>query len=181
MNLNAFCDALAGLLRCLPNMADPRLYVDETGLPRDALPFPFLSLNKAQQQPQDSLSAALDTLFYERDRRDRLTQRTSAFRRSLKTAEERALKKLAIQEEEIAQAERMEEYRVAGELLTAYAHLVGKGATEAVLPNYYDGGELKVALDPALSPAQNAQATSRNTARPPACLHRRPAAENTLR
>lgn len=181
LNLNAFCDALAGLLRGLPAMADPRLYTDDTGLPREALPFAFLSLPREHQQPQGSLSQALDTLYYERDRRDRLTQRTSAFRRSLKTAEERTLKKLAIQEEEIAQAGRMEEHRVAGELLTAYAHLVGKGATEAVLPNYYDGGELTVVLDPALSPAQNAQRYFKKYRK--AAVARRTAAqqrENTL-
>ncbi len=182
LNLSAFCDALAGLLRGLPGMAAPQLYAEETGVPRDALPFPFLSLPRAWQQPQDSLSAAMDTLYYERDRRDRLTQRTSAFRRSLKTAEERTLKKLAIQEEEMAQAERMEEHRVAGELLTAYAHLVGRGATEVMLPNYYDGAELKVALDPALTPAQNAQRYFKKYRK--AAVARRTAAqqrENTLR
>lgn len=134
-------------------------YNADTGflLVQPSLPFPFLRLERERQQPQPTLSQALDTLYYERDLHDRLMQRTSAFRRSLKTAEERALKKLSIQDEEINSAARMEEYRVAGELLTAFGHLVPKGAREAELPNYYDNGTLKVTLDPALNPAANAQ------------------------
>ncbi len=157
IRLEAFEEALTRLLRGLPAMAEPVLVVDEHGLARDALPFPFLSVPGELQKPCATLSEALDTLYYERDLHDRLMQRSAAFRRSLKTAEERALKKLAAQEAELASAARMEEYRVAGELLTAFGSQVPRGAGEAQLPNYYDGGTLTVALDPALSPAQNAQ------------------------
>lgn len=157
INIDAFSKRLATFLRGLQDMAEPRLYMDEHGLPKDALPFPFLTLERERQQPLPTLSEAMDTLYYERDRHDRLMQRTSAFRRSLKTAEERALKKLSIQEEELNSAACMEEYRVAGEMLTAFGHQVPKGAREAQLPNYYDSGMLTVTLDPALSPAQNAQ------------------------
>lgn len=157
ISMEPFARQLAAFLRGLPDIAEPQLYTDEHGLEKDALPFLFLSLPKDRQQPAASLSAALDTLYYERDLHDRLMQRTAAFRRSLKTAEERALKKLAAQEEELASAARMEEYRVSGELLTAFGSQVPKGAREAQLPNYYDNGTLKVELDPALSAAQNAQ------------------------
>ena len=157
INMEAFSRQLAVFLRGLPAMAEPQLYVDEHGLPKDALPFPFLSMEGERQQPRPTLSQVLDILYYERDLHDRLMQRTSAFRRALKTAEERALKKLSIQDEEIDSAARMEEYRVAGELLTSFGHMVQKGAREALLPNYYDNGTLSVTLDPALSPAANAQ------------------------
>lgn len=131
--------------------------MDSEGLPREALPFPFLSLDRARQVPCGSLSEALDKLYYERDRHDRLMQRAASFKHTLKTAQERVLKKLSLQEEEIQNAARMEEYRVAGELLTAFAHLVPKGASEALLPNYYDDTQMKINLDASLSPAANAQ------------------------
>ena len=157
LKVAAFAQSLVRFVEELPSLAQPMLYLDDQGLPKEALPFPFLTLPRERQQAMDSLSQALDTLHYERDRHNRLMQRSSAFRRTLKAAEERAIRKLALQEEELGAASRMEEYRVAGELLTAYGHLVQKGADSATLPNYYDGSQMQVALDVALSPAQNAQ------------------------
>ena len=52
----------------------------------------------------------------------------------------------------------MEEFRINGELLTAFGHLVEKGADRAELPDYYNENRLReIALDPSLSAAQNAQ------------------------
>lgn len=57
-------------------------------------------------------------------------------------------------------ARNADEWRIAGELLSAYPHLVESGATLACLPNYYavDMVPLAIALDPALSPRENAEA-----------------------
>lgn len=157
LNLPLLCEGLAGLLGDLPSLAAPQLMLDETGLPEEALPFPFLGLPRERQQPQPTLSRALDTLYYERDLHDRFQQRTSALRRTLRAAQERVERKLSLQEEELQDAGQMERYRVAGELLTAYGHLVPRGASEATLPNYYDDAPMTLSLDPALSPAANAQ------------------------
>ena len=157
IHLERFAQALAAFLQGLEGMAAPVLYLDEQGVPRDALPFAFLSLATDRQEPQPSLSQALDRLHYERDRQDRLMQRSAAFRRTLKSAQERILRKLSLQEEELKGAARMEEYRVAGELLTAMGHQVPRGASEVELISYYDGQPMKIALDPSLHAAANAQ------------------------
>lgn len=48
--------------------------------------------------------------------------------------------------------------RICGDLLTAYAHQVEKGETEVELPNFYDDERpLRIELQPALSPIENAQ------------------------
>ena len=67
------------------------------------------------------------------------------------------LVRLALQEEELLSAEKMEDYRIMGELLTAQLHLVPRGADKVQLNNYYDGQMLEVPLDVRLTPAQNAQ------------------------
>lgn len=70
----------------------------------------------------------------------------------------RLARKIAAQRDELAKARRADEYRVAGDLLTAYLHQVEPGAHEIELPNFYEAGELvSIALDPTLSPAANAQ------------------------
>lgn len=69
-------------------------------------------------------------------------------------------KKLAHQEDTIAQAREAEEFRVIGEIITANLHLLKNYQSHARLVNFYDPEqkELDVNLDPSLTPAQNAQA-----------------------
>jgi predicted ribosome quality control (RQC) complex YloA/Tae2 family protein len=67
--------------------------------------------------------------------------------------------KLTKQQDEAARAERGDEYRICGELLTTYSYQVPKGGSEARLVNYYDpdGAELAIVLNPALTAQENAQ------------------------
>lgn len=146
----------AALLRGLPALFSPRLLRDEEGVPLEALPFPFIT--QGEGEGCATLSCAVETLYFERDRHDRMQQRAGALRRLLQNALSRCENRIAAQEEELEAALSMEDDRIAGELLTAFGHSVEKGAKEAELPNYYDGNKLlTIALDPALSAAQNAQ------------------------
>ena len=79
--------------------------------------------------------------------------------RMLKSQLERCQRKLAMQQEELASAERMEEYRRMGEAINANLYQLKKGMTEAELPDWNDpeGGTLTVPLDIRLTPSQNAQ------------------------
>lgn len=148
---------LAALLAQLPDLAAPGLLVEMDGTPREALPFDYLSLPPERQRPQASLSLAIETLYFERDLRNRFNQRSAGLRRAIVQARERALRKLALLEEEVLTCEQAEELRIKGELITASMHLVPKGAREVSLPDYYTGGQTLIALEEALSPAQNAQ------------------------
>ncbi|MBQ7455404.1 MAG: NFACT family protein, partial [Clostridia bacterium] len=156
-HLPALCERLSAFLQKLPQLAPPMLYLDEAGLPADVFPFQYLTYPAEMQRPQLSLSRALDAYFDGRDRRERMQQRSASLRRLLKTHIERAEKKLALQEEELQNAARSEEYRVMGELLNANLYRVPRGAESVTLENYYDGQPLRVPLDVRLSPAQNAQ------------------------
>ena len=149
----------AGFFDRLPGLLQPTAQMDEDGLIQDVLPFPYLSLNTALQRPYPTLSQALDAFYFGRDRRDRMNQKSAALKRLIKTHLERDEKKLALQEEELSASARMEEYRIAGELLTAQGYLVPRGVEKVSLPNFYDekGGSMEIQLDVALTPAQNAQ------------------------
>ena len=150
---------LCDFFRRMPGMADARVLTDEQGDPMDVFPFPYLSLALERQEKCPSLSAALERYFGGRDARDRISQKSAAMVRTLKGQIERCERKLALQEEELAGAARMEEYRVMGELINANLWQLRKGQTEACLDNFYDpaGGKLTVPLDIRLTPAQNAQ------------------------
>lgn len=156
-NRAGLSQALAELLRNLPSLAAPCLLSLPDGTPEQALPFPFLSFPRELQQPMATLSQTVETLYFERDLRNRFTQRVQGLRRALGQARERAENKLAMLEEDLLSHEETEQLRVSGELLTASLHLVPKGAEAVTLPDWYTGGEKTIPLDVSQSPAQNAQ------------------------
>ena len=159
LNLPALVQVVCAFFRKMPEIARPTAQMGPDGLMADVLPFPYLSLNPDLQKPYPTLSAALDAFYFGRDRRDRMNQKSQSLKRLIKTHLERDEKKLALQEEELTASAKMEEYRVAGELLTAQGYLVPRGAETVELPNFYDpqGGTMEIALDVALNAAQNAQ------------------------
>ena len=156
-HLPEICEKLAAFLQKLPELSQPMLLRDAEGLPADVFPYLYLSYPAEQQQKLSTLSQALDAFFDGRDRRDRMQQRSASLRRLLKQHIERNEKKLALQEEELQNSERSEEYRVMGELLNANLYQVPRGAETVTLNNYYDGGKLSIPLDVRFTPAQNAQ------------------------
>lgn len=68
-------------------------------------------------------------------------------------------RKKHILEEECQDASLADHWRLYGDLLMAQLHLVAKGASEAMLPNLFepDTPIVKIPLDPARTPAENAQ------------------------
>ena len=153
------CEKTARFFAGMPERTDPRVLLNEEGEAEDVFPFPFLSRDPERQKPCATVSGALESYFGARDRQDRLRQKSASMVRLLKTQTERCEKKLALQEEELAGAARMEEYRIMGEVLNANLFSLRKGQQEAALPNWYDaaGGNIVIPLDTRLTPSQNAQ------------------------
>lgn len=150
---------LSELLRRLPEMADPRVFLDEQGEEKDIFPFCYLSHDIQRQMKYDSVSQALEKYFGTRDQQDRISQKSASMVKLLKGQIERCEKKLAQQEEDLSSAARMEEYRIMGEMINANLWQLKKGQTEVTLPNFYDenGGTITIAMDNQLTPVQNAQ------------------------
>ena len=158
-DLRGACEKLEGLLKRLPDMADPRVLLDGDGNAEEVFAFPYLSRDTGRQKAYSTLSAAIEACFGSRDAKDRLNQKSASMLRTLKTHIDRCEKKLAMQEEELASAARMEEYRMMGEAINANLYRLKKGMTEATLPNWFspEGGEITVPMDIRLTPSQNAQ------------------------
>ena len=158
-DLRDACTRLADLIHRLPDMADPRVLFNPDGTAEDVFAFPYFSRDLSAQKAYPTLSEAMEICFGSRDAKDRLNQKSASMLRTLKTHVERCEKKLAMQEEELASAERMEEYRMMGEAINANLYQLKKGMTEAVLPDWFSasGGEITVPLDIRLTPSQNAQ------------------------
>ena len=158
-DLKEACGRLTDLYERFPQMKDARVLMGENGEASDVFPFPYFSRNLDAQRPYRTLSEALEAFFGSRDARDRLSQKSASMLRMLRTQVERCEKKLAMQEEELASAEKMDEYRVMGEAIHANLFQIQKGMKAVELPNWFseEGGTILVPLDTQLTPVQNAQ------------------------
>lgn len=138
----------------------PTLLREPGGKPRD---FSFLEVRQYGHtlltQPYESCSALLDAFFAQRAQEVRMRQRGGDLLRLLANTSERITRKLALQTQELAESTDREKYHIYGDLLHANLYAIPKGAASATVQNFYDEamGEITIPLDPALSPAQNAQ------------------------
>jgi len=138
---------------------EPAVLCGEDGEPIDVVAFRYESRAHLRAEKFDTLSEAMDAFYRARDGAERMKQKSAAIHRALKNNVERCEKKLQLQREVLLGSDRMEEYRIKGELLTASLHLAKKGMRDVSIPNYYEEGmpELPIPLDEKLSPGQNAQ------------------------
>ena len=159
LDMSSIAPAVARALSEVQGEAAPALLFAETGEPVDVVAFPYLSRAALRSERFATISEAMDAFYRARDRAERIKQKSAALHRVLKNNIERCERKLALQKEALLGSERMEEYRVKGELLTASLHLAKKGMKSVTIPNYYEEGtpDLEVQLDEKLSPGQNAQ------------------------
>ena len=110
-------------------------------------------------KPCDSLMEAVDGYYSDRESRRGFADK----KRKLESAIRALLKKLGKKKqdtlERLAEAEKAEDYRIKGELLTANLYRIEKGVKEVVLENWYEEGcpTVKIALDTTLPPTKNAQ------------------------
>lgn len=119
------------------------------------LPY-HLDLEKESSNP--NLDQALDEFYEYQANRDWVKQRASQVEKIVKNEQKKLSKKIVKLKRQLDLAENSEGYRIRGELLNANLYLVKPGMSEVEVPNYYDNNSpLKVKLDPALSPARNAQ------------------------
>lgn len=137
----------------------PNVLFDSDGRAVDFAAFHRRGSEHLNETRFDTLSQAMDAFFRTRDSLERIHQKSAALHRVLKNNIERCEKKLALQREALLGSQRMDEYRLKGELLTANLYLAKKGERSVELPNYYEEGMpmLTVELDEKLSPGQNAQ------------------------
>lgn len=119
------------------------------------VPFDYLE-TKGHTFP--TLSEMLDAFYHGKAERDRVKQQAGELIKKMSAEMKRNKKKVAILEKELQATEKADNYRIKGELLTSYLHLIQSGQSSITLDNYYDQNKpLTITLDPQLSPSRNAQ------------------------
>ncbi|MFB8504540.1 fibronectin-binding protein EfbA [Enterococcus durans] len=120
--------------------------------------YDYFANSATSKETYDSLSTLLDAFYHDKAEKDRAKQQGGELIRKIENELKRNKNKLKKREQTLKDSENAESYRRNGELLTTFMTQVPRGATEVTLPNYYEEDQpIKIKLDPALSPNQNAQ------------------------
>ena len=105
----------------------------------------------------DSISELLETFYAQKNEATRIRQKSADLRHVVQTILERDLHKYDLQSKQIRDTEKRDKYRIYGELLNAYAYSIPEGSKSCEVDNYYTGQKIRIPLDPALTPTQNAK------------------------
>lgn len=111
------------------------------------------------QKQYPSVSALLEGFYQERDNALHIRQKAHDIRRLVLSNIERCAKKKDIQLKTLRDTQGMPVWKKKGELITANIYAITQGMTTFRTVDFYDENmaEIEIALDPAKTPAENAQ------------------------
>ncbi len=151
---------LSSLKTRLLNFVDePTMVLDESKKPME---FSFIPItlygNGFKIIQKDSVFSLLEGFYSEKDRILRTRSKGAELFKSLDNLIERTSRKLNNQREDLKRCEDRDKIRINAELITASQYRLQKGLSVYDVENYYDNNNIiKVSVDPALTPSQNAQ------------------------
>ena len=118
--------------------------------------FETVAVGYAERQPFDSVSEMLYSYYHDKNKADVMRAKSADLRKHIQTILERDIKKLDIQTKQRRDAEKLDKYRIYGELLTAYAYELKDGEKSVKVRNYYDNSEMTIPLNPEKTIRENA-------------------------
>lgn len=122
--------------------------------------FHVLPLTHLKNSKQfDSVHEMLDAFYRDKATRDRVKQQMKDLIRFIKNELNKNTRKLDIHQKTLKKADKKEDFRKKGELLTANMHIVERGDKEVSVIDYYDPlqSEIIIKLDTEKAPSENAQ------------------------
>ena len=107
----------------------------------------------------DSFSTLLDDFYREQTKKEDLRALNGSIVKTMTTRRNRLQRKLAGQKQELLQAEEREALKRTADLITANLYAIRPGMKSVELTDYFDPAlpQVRVELDPQLSPQENAQ------------------------
>lgn len=156
MNLFTEISSLKSML--LSGDAEPTIVLDESGKPMEFSFLPVTQYGDALKIIKKAdVFSLLEGFYSERDRVLRTRSKASELFKSLDNLIERIVRKLSNQQEDLKKCADREAIKINAELITASQYMLQKGESIYEVFNYYTNENVKIAVDPALTPSQNAQ------------------------
>lgn len=132
------------------------VYTDEE-TPRDFSMVHMKMFEDYTRKEYDSPSVLLENYYSQKNAATRIRQKSADLRRVVVSAIDRSAKKYDIQRKQLESTEKMDKFRVWGELINAYGYNVPEGAKEFEALNYYTNEMVMVPLDPMYSASENSR------------------------
>ena len=109
-------------------------------------------------EPRESFSALLDEFYDLRERQEICARRGKELSHAATVARDRMARKLDTLRREYAATQERGQLRLCGDLITANLYRMTRGMASLTAENYYEDGqpEVRIPLDPLLTPQQNA-------------------------
>ncbi len=128
------------------------------GRKKDFMAFPPLNAAADELQSFATLSALLDNYYQQKAQQDRSKELAGQVIKVIKNELKKDRRKVKKLNKELDDANKADQYRTRGEILTTYLGKLKPGMDSITLPNFYDDNKpLKISLSPELSPSRNAQ------------------------
>lgn len=107
----------------------------------------------------NSISKVVYTYYSEKDKLNRMKQKTGDLHRTVSNRLDRSVKKLEILNNELHDAEKYKEYKLLGDLIIANLYSLEKGMDTALLQNYHssDLELIEIKMNKNLTPTENSQ------------------------
>lgn len=156
--LESEMDKIAQILRS--RHSTPTMILKDKSTPADVA---FMDITQYGQVRDtrhfDSFSKMLDSFYYQRDMAVRMKSRSQDLHKLVSNTIERLSKKINIQTLELKKCSDREALRIKGDLLQANLYKIHRGDAFVEVENFYEEGSpiTRIALDPSITPAQNAQ------------------------
>jgi len=154
---DAFSDFFIPVLN---NDFAPTLLIDETtNEPVDVIPFDYQQFDQYAKKYYSSPSELVEFYYSEKERLFRISQNISTIDRVLRSNLEKSYKKLALQNDEISTANKSENFRLFGELITSNLHQNLSNVDHVNLLDYYQDPPqyIEIPVDKNKTMSQNAQ------------------------
>ena len=135
----------------------PNIVYNEKEEPVEYAALPLTKYGNAPVKKFSSMSQVLEQYYAHKDHITRIRQKSSDLRRIVQTALERNRKKLDLQSKQMKDTQKMNKYKVYGELINTYGYNLEEGCKSFKALNYYTNEEITIPLDPTMSPQENAK------------------------
>ncbi len=157
--MNMLCELSSLKTILLNGNTQPTMVLDASEKPMEFSFIPITQYGTSYRSiEKENVFLLLEGFYSERDRLLRTRSKGAELFKLLENAIERISRKLNNQQEDLNRCADREEIRINAELVTAAQYRLEKGASVYEVENYYDNNNIvKISVDPALSPSQNAQ------------------------
>lgn len=127
------------------------------GEPQEFASVPLTHLAECESREYTTISEVLSSYYSVKNRITRIRQKSVDLRHIVQTALERNRKKFDLQARQLRDTEKRETYKIYGELLQTYGYQAEPEAKELEALNYYTNEMIRIPLDPAKTPLENAK------------------------